>query len=68
MRDINDVMPRIPNMRWGALTNVRPTRSRIAEMNSIFPDNGRWHTILEEQDQVTIDGRRVWKKGAEAWT
>lgn len=68
MRDINDIMPKIPNMRWGALTNRRPTHERIAEMSHIFPPNGKWHTIFEENDQITIDGRRVWKKRAEAWT
>ena len=53
-------------MRWGALTNVRPTRGRLEEMRRIFPDNGRWHTVLEGPDSVTIDGTRVERRGAEA--
>lgn len=68
MRDINDVMPHIPNMRWGALTNLRPTHKHIEEMSNIFPANGKWHTVFDEKDQVTIDGKRVWKKRKEAWT
>lgn len=68
MRDINEVMPHVPNMKWGALTNRRPTPKSVAEMSSIFPANGKWHTVFEEEDQVTIDGKRVWKKNAEAWT
>jgi len=68
VRDINEVMPRVPNMRWGALTNVKPTRGRLEEMRRIFPDNGRWHTVLEGPESVTIDGRRVERRGAEALT
>ncbi len=68
MRDINEIMPRVPNMRWGALTNYRPTPRRVAEMSNIFPANGKWHTVFDEDDQVIIDGKRVWKKNAEAWT
>lgn len=68
MRDINDVMPRIPNMRWGALMNRAPTDDRIREMNRIFPDNGRWHTVFEDKESITIDGRQVQKAGPRRWT
>ena len=40
MRDINEIMPKIDNMKWGALTNRPPTKGRIREMDRIFPDNG----------------------------
>ena len=68
MKDINEIMPKIPNMRWGALMNKSPTNSKVDEMNKMFPHNGKWHTVFEEDDQVTIDGKRVWKKDPEAWT
>lgn len=68
MRDINDILPKIPNMRWGALTNRPPTSSRVSEMNKLFPPNGRWHTVFEEDDQVTVDGTRIWKKDPSKWT
>lgn len=68
MRDINDIMPKIPNMRWGALMNKAPTNKRIREMNRIFPPNGRWHTVFEEKDNVTIDGKQIWKKDPKKWT
>ena len=68
MRDINDIMPRIPHMKWGALTNHQPTNKRLEEMSAIFPANGKWHTVFEEDNQVTIDGKRIWKKRSEAWT
>lgn len=67
-RDINDILPRVPNMRWGALMNRAPTSGRVREMNRIFPDNGRWHTVFEEDDSVTIDGRQVRKKDPSKWT
>ena len=54
MRDINEIMPKIPNMKWGALTNVRPTPSKVTEMDKIFPTNGKWHTVFEEENSVFI--------------
>ncbi len=68
MKDINDIMPKIPNMRWGALMNKAPTSDKVEEMNKIFPNNGRWHTVFEEQDQVTVDGKEIRKKNLDKWT
>ncbi len=68
MKDINDIMPKIPNMRWGALLNRPPTNDKVEEMNKMFPHNGKWHTVFEEQDQVIVDGKRIWKKDPEKWT
>ena len=68
MRDINDIMPKVDNMRWGALMNRPPTRSRVVEMDRIFPDNGRWHTVFEDEHQISIDGRQVRKAGPDRWT
>lgn len=68
MRDINDIMPKVPNMRWGALMNKAPTSDKVEEMNKIFPDNGKWHTVFEEQDQVTVDGKEIRKKNPDKWT
>ena len=68
MKDINDIMPKVQNMRWGALMNKAPTSYKVEEMNKIFPDNGRWHTVFEEQDQVTVDGKEIRKKNPDKWT
>lgn len=68
MKDINEIMPKIPNMKWGALTNLPPTNKKVEEMNQIFPNNGKWHTVFEEKDQVTVDGKRIWKKSPDSWT
>jgi len=61
-------MPKVQNMRWGALMNKAPTNDKVVEMNKIFPDNGRWHTVFEEQDQVTVDGKEIRKKNPDKWT
>ena len=67
MRDVNDELPKPPSMKWGALTNMLPTPRRVLEMDRIFPGDGSWHTVLEERDQVHIDGHRVWKKAPRSW-
>ena len=68
MKDINDIMPKVPNMRWGALMNKAPTSDKVEEMNKIFPSNGKWHTVFEEQDHVTVDGKEILKKNPDKWT
>ncbi len=68
MRDINEIMPKIPNMKWGALMNRSPTNEKVGVMDKIFPPNGKWHTVFEEKDQVHIDGTRIWKKDPKNWT
>lgn len=68
MRDINDVLPPVPNMKWGALTNVPPTLGRVREMDRVFPANGRWHTVFEDAEKVRVDGAVIWKKSPESWT
>ena len=65
MRDINEIMPKVPNMKWGALTNAFPTNDKIKEMDTLFPHDGRWHTVFEEPEQVFVDGVRIWKKDAD---
>ncbi len=68
MKDINNIMPKIPDMKWGALMNKSPSDKKIDHMNKIFPPNGKWHTVFEEKDQVHIDGKRIWKKDPMSWT
>ena len=55
MTDINDIMPKIPSMKWGALMNKPPTNGKVKELNQIFPHNGKWHTVFEEKDQSYIN-------------
>jgi hypothetical protein len=48
--------------------NKAPTNKKVKEMNKIFPHNGKWHTVYEEKDSVTIDGKQIWKKNPHKWT
>ena len=68
MKDINDIMPKVPNMRWGALMNKAPTNKKVKEMDKIFPNNGKWHTVFEQEDNISIDGKQIWKKNPNKWT
>jgi hypothetical protein len=56
-------MPKIPNMRWGALLNKYPTNDKVQQMNKIFPHNGKWHTVFEEKDQYLsmgfVSGKKI---------
>lgn len=67
-KDINDILPKIPNMRWGALMNKPPTHDKVRQMNRLFPHNGKWHTVFEEKDKVYIDDKLIWKKNPKSWT
>ena len=60
MKDINEIMPKIPNMKWGALLNKTPTIEKVQHMNRIFPNNGRWHIVYEEKHRS--EERRVGKE------
>ena len=68
MTDINDVMPKVPHMKWGALMNKPPTNKKGKELNTIFPHNGKWHTVFEEKDHSYIDGKIIWKKDRKDWS
>ena len=68
MKDINDVLPKVPNMKWGALMNKAPTNDKVEELNKIFRANGKWHTVFEEKDHTYIDGNLIWKKDKKDWT
>ena len=68
MKDINEVMPKIPQMKWGALMNRAPTNNSVKELDKIFPHNGKWHTVFEEKDHTYIDGKVVWKKDKKSRT
>jgi hypothetical protein len=68
MRDINEIMPKIPNMRWGALLNREPTNKKVKQLDKMLPHDKRWHTVFEDQDTVYVDDVRVKKEEPEKWT
>ncbi len=68
IKKLNDIMPKIPNMRWGALTNAAPTNAKLKEMSRLLPHDKKWHSLFEEKDQVHIDGVTVRKKSLDSMT
>ena len=68
MRDINDFMPKIPNMKWGALMNFPPTNQEIKELNRMFPHNGKWHTVIQAENETLVDNVVIRRRTAESMT
>jgi len=68
IKKLNELMPKIPNMKWGALTNVYPTNAKLNQINKMIPHDKKWHSIFEEQDQVNIDGVTIRRKSLDSMT
>ncbi len=65
---LNQIMPKIPSMRWGALTNILPTNAKIKQMNRLLPHDKKWHLLFEENDQVNVDGVTIRRKTLDSMT
>ena len=66
MRDVNDMMPKLPGMRWGALFNWNLSRAEINEMvrRPPFPEDAKWHLVQRDNDvkdskEIIVDGHVV---------
>ena len=68
MKDINDYMPKVDGLRWGALTNIYPTKSIVKQFDKMLPHDKKWHEVLNDLDCVWIDGHRIQRKTAESMT
>ena len=68
MRDINEIMPRVPNMKWGALMNYAPSNPELERLNKIFPHNGRWHTIIQDGNETQVDNVTIRNRSAQSMT
>ena len=68
MKDINDFMPKIPRMRWGSVTNFKPTKVQFQEMAKFLPHDHRWHTILNSYGSVLVDGKEIRRRSADSMT
>jgi len=65
MIDINKIMPTIPGMKWGALTNYYPSNNKIRQLHKLLPHDSKWHLVLKEKGGINIDGIPVEEKKAE---
>ncbi len=68
VNNLNKVMPKIPSMRWGALTNIYPTNAKLKEMNRLLPHDKKWHLLYEEKDQLNVDGVPIRRKTLDSMT
>ena len=65
---LNKIMPKVPAMKWGALTNILPTNAKLNEMNRLLPHDSKWHLLFEEEDQVNVDGVPIRRKNLDSMT
>ena len=65
---LNQIMPKIPSMRWGALTNIHLTNAKIEQMNRLLPHDKKWHLLFEEKVQVNVDGVTIRRKTLDSMT
>ena len=56
IKKLNDIMAKVSNMEWGALTNACPTNAKLIENSKILPHDKKWYSLFEEKDQVHIEG------------
>lgn len=68
MKDINKIMPKIPNMRWGAVTNLSPTMQTLKDLNRMLAHDGKWHSVIKGDHATHIDGIPIVKKTPESMT
>lgn len=61
-------MPKIPNMKWGAITNTLPTQAKVNQLDHILPHDGKWNLIFEEKDQVHINGKTIRRRTRQSMT
>jgi len=61
IRDINDSMPKIPNMKWGALFNWHLSDAEVKQLvrKPPFPKDHKFHTVDRLDGDIIIDGHLI---------
>lgn len=64
MKDINDILPKFPDMRWGVVLNWKPEDAEIDHLigTAPFPDDAKWHTMLrpnKDSKDLIVDGKVI---------
>lgn len=65
---LNKALPKVPDMKWGALTNAFPTNAKLKEMNRLLPHDSKWHVLFEDEDEVNVDGVPIRRKNLDSMT
>lgn len=68
MKDINELMPKIHGMQWGAVTNLSPTVANLKELDKLLKHDSKWHLVINDEDQVHVDGITIRRKTMESMT
>lgn len=68
VKKLNKAMPKVPAMKWGALTNAYPTNAKLKEMNRLLPHDSKWHLLFEDEDEVNVDGVPIRRKNLDSMT
>lgn len=68
MKDINDLMPKLPKNSFAALLNFIPNKAEAHQLLKTFPFDSRWHTFDNSKDSVVIDGKTTLKQNAKRFT
>ena len=55
MKDINDIMPKVPNIKWGALMNKPPTNEKFKQIveTSVFCNED--NNIINDNYKISKD-------------
>lgn len=61
-------MPKVPNMRWGALLNYTPNHAELKQLNRMMPKDKKWHTIIQDKESIHFDNRTIRKRSADSMT
>lgn len=68
MKDLNKIMPSIPGMKWGAVTNLNPTIANLKMLNRSLKHDGLWHSVIQGDHAVHVDGVPIMRKKMESMT
>lgn len=68
MRDINKLMPKIPNMQWAVVTNLSPTLENINKLDQMLKHDGKWHEVINDENQVHVDGITIRRRTSDSMT
>lgn len=68
MKDINDIMPKIPGLKWGIVTNARIGSAQLEDLIKLMPHDEKWHTLWEGPNEVNMDGKTIRRRSMESMT
>ena len=54
IKKLNEIMPKVPNMKWGALTNTYPTNAKINQLNKMLPTIKNGIVSLRKKTKFTL--------------